>query len=220
MTTTTDDPVVAFVYGLLGYPSQRPAADTAAALIGGQPGPWSLPNPDQAAQARELVARFHTAAPARSPLGVTAEALEVSIADRLFQSCLMSSALLGEFWESHRGGLIPAPLDHDVDVMQQRLTEFAGRLATWMASRTDAPVQAGLPDPAEASRWRVDEWIVFLREHRIPQKDALAAVRKMAEDAERTPPANLRDMAGRLDLAELMLGYVDARPAAEEALRG
>ena len=58
MTTSTTDPMVALVYGVLAYPSLRPGVTTAADLVGGQPGPWDLADDDRAALATALVDRL------------------------------------------------------------------------------------------------------------------------------------------------------------------
>lgn len=209
----TNDPVVAFVYGALAYPSQRPALDTSASLVAGQSGPWTLHDRGQAAIAVALVDRFRTT-PRLNPGLTPVEVHDVAIADRLLASCRDTSKALLEFVTAE-AGVLPATLDHQVQSIDDRLRSFTESLTGWMATQPD-PAGGDLPSAAEAVRWRLGEWIAFLRSHRLTPDDAATAVRAAAIEANHTPPARLRDVSGRLDLTELLLHWVAERLAARE----
>lgn len=219
MTVEVDDPVVVFVYGILAYPSLRPGAATATTLVAGQRGPWLLPDDDQTAMARELVARFRGPAAATVPTVLDPMATP-AIAVQLLAALADAARLLGEFWQDRRG-LIPSSLEHQVHTVEEQIRAFAKILADHVDTETArVGLVAGsgvVPSVEEATRWRSDQWIVFLRSHGIAQKVALAALRSAAEEADRVPPALLRDVEGRTDLTGMLLDYVAAKIDAEAA---
>jgi len=54
----TSDPFVAVFYGLMAYPSQRPALTTTVDLVAGRTAPWILSDSSRAVDAEMLVARL------------------------------------------------------------------------------------------------------------------------------------------------------------------
>lgn len=204
MTRVTSDPVVAMVYGALAFPSQRPALDTASALVDGQPGPWELPDDDQAALAEQIVARLSRPAPTGAAVDVLAGAVALNLGDAIDRAV----RLMSEFYDAERDHL-PVDLSTDVDLVQERLIIFGAKVAVW-ASGSTVRVQPGGPLPSleEACGWRSDQWIVLLRQLRVRQADAMRAVRTAAEEAGKTPPANLREIEGRTDLVRHMLAFL------------
>ena len=202
MTATTDDPVVAVVYGALAYPSQRPSLTTSVDLIAGQPGPWTLEDVDRARLAEDLVDRIRGGR-RPEPVEVMAEAVTGSVIDAIDAA----KRLLGQQWAAHHAAWDPHVL-HQVESLEARMVDFLTQFADGLPV-PDPPVAVPVfPSIAEATDYRPDQWMVLLRQHRISQRAALRDLREAAEAAGRTPPSALRDVTGRRDLAELLLQIV------------
>lgn len=207
MTVETTDPMVALLYGLLCYPSQRPAVTTTTDLVVGHPGPWGLDNDDQAQIAVGLVARFRAGTSTADPL---AEAVAATVLDAV-QSCRV---MVTEFWSANNDHL-PKAMEHEVVQLEERLLRFTAALQNLAPhAPVEAPAAApgALPSIDVAAGLRADEWIVLIRDRGLDQATVVRTLRSDAEADGRTPPGGLRDVQGRPDLAALLLAILDTAP--------
>lgn len=85
-------------------------------------------------------------------------------------------------------------------------TEYA--LATPATATAEAAAK-GRPWVGPAAAWTADMWSEYLRAHGVQVPTALRFLREHAVERGEEPPAGLRSIAGRPDLARVLLDAVD-----------
>lgn len=205
---TTDDPIVAALYGAMAYPSLRPGITTAVDLVAGQTGPWPLlADPDRARLATDLVDRLRTACP-------SAAADPVALAVGVVEACELAGKQLATVWSGHRD--MPTDLRHDVETLEQRLVDFLASRRDDLARLLDGDTEAltaehaspapvdepahvvaravVIPSVEEAVGWRLDQWLALIKALDISRVVLLDDLAVVATDLGKVPPARLRDV--------------------------
>lgn len=205
--TATTDPLVALVYGAMTYPSLRPGVTTTADLVAGQPGPWTLSDPDLAEQAHDIVNRLRTPVPADG----TDELLAVLAADPL--GCLIDACRTARRALGAPELVLPKVLEHQALALDERLEAFITSTTTITAPPTTPPTTddtaaTGDDDEVKAIEWGSDLWMATIRGAGLSIPDALAALRSDDKANGRAPTPRLREVTGHPARTLFLLNWI------------
>lgn len=227
MTGSTSDPLVALVYGAMVYPSLRPGVTTTADLIAGQPGPWTLSDPDLAEQAHDIVNRLRTPRAAEPDLDAVVQPLAVALANpigRLLEACQATRLALGS-----PDLRLPKLLEHQALDLDDRLAEVIGSGELWLLGNPEPHVDIDTdPEPADgpvtvpegpAIEWRVDEWMVMIRGAGMTVPKVLKAIRADDDAHGRIRTARLREVTGHPARTRFLLDLLAAGRRTEGGAR-